>query len=163
MDSNLKEIKKEVYDKCSLSISDFIIEPESKEYNACNFKLNGLVIISRSAKITPKKAGQFVTFWKRSGNGPIVPLNENDRVDFYIVNVRTGNQFGQFVFPKSILINKGVISTNIKEGKRAFRVYPPWDVVESKQAERSQKWQLNYFYEIGKITDFKKVKGLYNV
>jgi hypothetical protein len=163
MDNSLHEIKKEVYDKCSLNISDFIFEPESKEYNACNFKLNGLVIISRSAKITPKKAGQFVTFWKRRGNGPIEPLNENDRIDFYVVNVRTENQFGQFVFPKFVLIKKAIISTDKKEGKRAFRVYPPWDFVESKQAERTQKWQLNYFYEIGKTTDFKKVNDLYNV
>ncbi len=162
MDKNLKQIKTEIYDKCSLNISDFKIETESKAYNACQFQLNGLNILSRNAKITPKKAGQFVTFWKRKGNGPIAPFDENDQIDFYIVNVRTENEFGQFVFPKSILIKKGIISTKKKEGKRAFRVYPNWDTVKNKQAERTQKWQLNYFYQINSSTDLQKVNELYN-
>jgi hypothetical protein len=161
MDSNLNKVKTEVYDECSLEISDFRIETESKDYGACRFELSGQIIISRNAKITPKKVGQFVTFWKRNGNGPIEPFNEKDRVDFYAINVQTENEFGQFVFPKSVLIKKGIISTDKKEGKRAFRVYPKWDVAKNKQAERTQKWQLNYFYEINNSTDFTKVGELY--
>lgn len=162
MNRNLVQIKTEIYDKCSFEISDFKLEPESKEYDACRFDLDGRKIISRNAKITPKKVGQFVTFWKRNENGPIEPFDENDQIDFYVVNVRTENEFGQFVFPKSVLIKKGIISTDTKEGKRAFRVYPSWDTAKNKQAQRNQKWQLNYFYEIGKMTDLKKVNDLYN-
>ncbi len=161
MDNNLNQIKTEVYDKCSLEIQNFITEPESKEYDACRFELNGRSIISRSAKVTPKKIGQFVTFWKRNEGGPIEPFSETDRIDFYAVNVRSENQFGQFVFPKSILIKKGIISTEKKEGKRAFRVYPKWDTTTNKQSERTQKWQLNYFYEINKSVDCNKIIELY--
>lgn len=161
MDINLYKIKTEIYDKCSLELSHFKAETESQEYDACRFQLSGLNIISRSAKVTPKKVGQFVTFWKRSENGPIEPLHETDRFVFYIVNVRFGNHFGQFVFPKSILIKKGIISTDKKEGKRAFRVYPSWDIAKNKQAERTQKWQFNYFYEINNSTDFNRVAELY--
>lgn len=161
MDNNLTLIKTDIYDKCALEISGFINEQESKEYDACRFKLNGLYIISRNAKITPKKVGQFVTFWKRNESGPIEPFCEVDRIDFYVVNVRTENEFGQFVFPKSVLINKGIISTNKREGKRAFRVYPSWNTAKNNQAERNQKWQLNYFYEINDSTDFNKVAELY--
>ena len=103
-----------------------------------------------------------MTFWKRNGNGPIEPFNESDQIDFYTVNVRTENKFGQFVFPKSVLIKKDIISTEKKEGKRGFRVYPKWDIVKKKQAERTQKWQLNYFYEINSSTDLQKVNELYN-
>ena len=109
MNKNLTQINTEVYERCALKISDFQLETERKEYDACRFELNGQKIISRSAKITPKKAGQFVTFWKRNGSGPIEPLEENDQIDFYTVNLRTKNNFGQFVFPKSILIKKGII------------------------------------------------------
>ncbi|MEQ8907039.1 MepB family protein [Ekhidna sp.] len=49
-----------------------------------------------------------------------------------------------------------MLSTDKKEGKRAFRVYPNWDAVKSKQAERTQKWELNYFYQINSLTDYKK-------
>lgn len=161
MDTNLKEIKTKVYDKCGFEISDFKNEFESREYDACRFMLDELNMVSRSAKITPKKSGQFVTFWKRNGNGLIEPLEESDQFDFYLVNVRNEEEFGQFVFPKSELIKKGIISTERKEGKRAFRVYPDWDVVKNKTAERTQKWQNNYFYRINASTDFEKVKKLY--
>lgn len=161
MDNNLQIIKSKIYDKFGLEISNFRKEAESKEYDACRFELNGLKVIYRNAKITPKKVGQFVTFWKRNGKEPIEPLSENDRVDYFVVNVRRDNDFGQFVFPKSVLIENGIISTNKKEGKRAFRVYPNWDVPKNKQAEKSQKWQLKYFYEIGEKAAFKKVRELY--
>lgn len=162
MDLHLKQIKKEVYDKCALKISRFKIELESKEYDACQFELNGLNILSRNAKITPKKVGQFVTFWKRISEGPIEPFNHKDNIDLFVVNTQTDKEFGQFVFPKSVLIKKGIISTEKKEGKRAFRVYPKWDNVKSKQAQKTQKWQLDYFYEINSATDLKKVEQLYS-
>ncbi|MCZ4317458.1 MepB family protein [Aequorivita viscosa] len=153
---------KTIYEKCGFTVSDFKIETESKEYNACRFQLNGLQIISRNAKITPKKTGQFVTFWKRNKQGITVPFSEKDDFHFYIINVEKENRFGQFVFPKSVLKTKGIISTEIKDGKRGFRVYPIWDTVTSKQAEKTQQWQLDYFYEIGEITNIEKVKILYN-
>lgn len=162
MDRNLSEIKSKVYDKCDFNISNFQFETESKEYEACRFELNGFKIISRNAKITPKKSGQFVTFWKRNRNGIIEPFDLTDEIDFYVVNVWAENKLGQFVFPKSVLIDKGIISIEKKEGKRAFRVYPSWNLPQNKQAERTQKWQLNYFYEIGKFVDLEIVKSLYS-
>lgn len=159
----LNNLALKIYDKLGLLISDFASEVESKEYAACRFKLNGLNIMCRNAKTTPKKSGQFVTFWKRSEEGPIAPFHENDPIDFYTVNVLSEAKSGQFVFPKAILIQKGIISTNKKEGKRAFRVYSAWDVTHNKQAELAQKWQLNYFYEVEPALDLQKAAKLYNV
>ena len=163
MDANLCQIKTDVFDVCALEISDFKFEAESKEYDACRFTLSGRSIIGRNAKITPKKVGQFVTFWKRNGKGSIAPFDAADSIDFYVVNVRTKDNFGQFVFPKSILIKKGIISTEKREGKRAFRVYPAWDIAKNKQAKRTQKWQLDYFYEVGFSVDLEKVSKLYEM
>lgn len=163
MDNNLKKIKTEIYNNCALEILNFRLDLESKDYDACRFELSRRHIISRSAKITPKKVGQFVTFWKRCCNGSIEPFSEADQIDLYVVNVRTENEFGQFVFPKSVLISKGILSRDNKGGKRAFRVYPQWDIVKNRQAERTQKWQLNYFYVINDLTDFKSVFDLYRI
>lgn len=162
MNNTLQQIKRKVYDKCALEISNFETEPESAAYDACRFALNSQNILCRNAKITPKKAGQFVTFWKRFKNGPIEPFKETDHFDYYVVNVQTENEFGQFVFPKSILISKGIISTEKKEGKRAFRVYPTWDIASNKQAVRTQKWQLEYFYKINNSTNLNNVLKLYS-
>ncbi len=157
----LIEIKNKIYDKIDFKISKMVNELEGMKYDACRFELNEMKIICRSSKITPKKVGQFVTFWKRNKKGVTEPFNETDRIDFYVINVKSENHFGQFVFPKSELLNKGIISTEKKEGKRGFRVYPEWDKAKNKQAKKTQEWQLNYFYEINKLTNFNFVKALY--
>ena len=43
------------------------------------------------------------------------------------------------------MIENGIISSDKKEGKRGFRVYPIWEIAINKQAIQTQKWQLNYF------------------
>jgi hypothetical protein len=140
--------KTSVYDKCEWICSFPIIEKESAEYGACSFKMNEFSIKFRVSKTTPTKIGQFVTVWKRSINGQIEPFDISDNLDFVIISSRKETNFGQFIFPKAILIEKGIISTNKKGGKRGFRVYPPWDETISKQAQNTQKWQLDYFLEI---------------
>ncbi|UII32571.1 MepB family protein [Fulvivirga ulvae] len=162
MNRLLTDLKNKVYDQCSLQVTGYRDEPESKEYDACRFKLNGLSIICRSAKVAPKKTGQFVTFWKRKDNGPIEPFHETDAFDFYMVNVEYEGKLGQFVFPKSVLIKKGMVSTDAKEGKRAIRVYPPWDEVKSEQAKQTQKWQLEYFLNINRLPDLERVMEFYS-
>lgn len=163
MNNDLSLVPKDFYNKYNLIISKFKIEEESSEYAACRFEVNNLKIVSRKAKITPKKVGQFVTFWKRNANGIIEPLNELDSIDVYVVNVKKENQRGQFVFPKEVLIQKRIISTKKREGKRGFRVYPQWDIPSSKQAQKTQQWQLKYFFEISAKTDFESIYKLYGL
>lgn len=162
MDKNLATVKTMIYDQLALRISDLRYEDEGVEYDACQFHLNGKKVISRSSKITPKKVGQFVTFWKRNQNGETEPYAQNDPFDFYVINVKSGDRLGQFVFPKSELVDQGYIKSDRKEGKRGFRVYPAWDVPPNKQAEKTQKWQMNFFYEVSPTTDLNEVRGLYD-
>jgi hypothetical protein len=142
-------IQKILFDICNFEITQPILEAESSEYGACTFILNNLNILFRSAKITPTKTGQFVTLWKRINHNPIQPFDSTDPVDLFIISTRKDDHFGLFIFPKSILIIKEIVSDK-KEGKRAIRVYPPWDITTNKQAQKTQKWQLNYFLEIPK-------------
>jgi hypothetical protein len=121
---------------------------ESKEYGACTFELNGKIIEQRVAKITPTKTGQFVTVWKRNKEGITEPFNIADNFDFVIITARDNENFGQFIFPRLVLADKGVITRNGKEGKREIRVYPPWDITTNKQAEKTQNWQTKYFCNI---------------
>ncbi|MFT5754883.1 MAG: hypothetical protein ACI924_002130 [Flavobacterium sp.] len=60
------------------------------------------------------------------------------------------------------MIEKGIVSTSKKEGKRGFSVYPIWDKTASHQAVKTQKWQLNYFFEVNKGLDFSFVKKLHS-
>ena len=54
LNRNLIEVKTKIYNKLTLNISEPKNEYEGTEYDACQFELNGIKIISRSSKITPK-------------------------------------------------------------------------------------------------------------
>jgi len=154
MNELLSKINQTLFFPNKVTINNLTEEKESTAYDACRFEINGLKIISRNAKITPKKSGQFVTCWKRSEQGITQPFQDTDSVDLLVINVQSDQRLGQFVFPKSILIEKGIISSTTKGGKRGLRVYPSWDDPTSKQAIQTQKWQLQYFINLSDHTDY---------
>jgi len=145
---DLKVVKEMVYDQYGFALTKLKVNTESKEYGACSYDLNGLKFEHRISKITPTKTGQFVTIWKRNKNGITEPFNSLDNFDFIAITARSDNNIGQFIFPKSVLVEKGIISHKGKNGKRGIRVYPKWDVVTNKQAAKTQNWQINYFVTI---------------
>lgn len=142
------EAQKFAYEPHGLTISHFATEKESKEYAASEFRMNDLNIKFRIAKTTPTKIGKFVTIWKRIGSEPIQPYDMSDPFDLVVISVRTPEHFGQFVFPKLMLYEKGIVSKDGKGGKRAIRVYPPWDNTDNREAIKTQKWQLPIFLKL---------------
>ncbi len=139
--------KKLIYEPCGFKLFSIKAEAEGSAYKACDFKLNKTFTKYREAKITPTKIGQFVTFWKRIGSGPIQPFDILDPINLFIVCVIDKNNRGQFIFPKTAFEKNGILSKNNKGGKRAIRVYPPWVNVTSSQAKKTQAWQIQYFLE----------------
>lgn len=154
-----------IYDACGYACSPFQAEKESREYGAATFSLNNKTIVFRAAHITPTKTGQFVTLWKRNAAGITQPHHESDAIDLAVISVRREQLFGQFVFSKAALIKHGILSTSKKEGKRGFRVYPPWDKTENKQAQKTQAWQLQFFLEVrnNEVLDLQRSFVLYDV
>ena len=77
-------------------------------------------------------------------------------------NLGKSENFGQFIFPKSVLVAKGIISQNEKGGKRGIRVYAPWDKPINKQAIQTKAWQVLYFVEIKEntLTDLEKINRI---
>ena len=108
--SDLNVVKELVYDKCGFYLSNLKQNIESSEYGACTFELNGKRVQQRISKITPTKTGQFVTIWKRNKDGITEPFDTSDDFDFVIITARNENNFGQFIFPKSVLAYKGIIT-----------------------------------------------------
>lgn len=151
-----------IYSQIGLPVSDLTIDKEYNAYDACSFKLHQKIVIYRTAKITPTKIGQFVSIWKRNEFGVTTPHHMNDNFDFMIINCESGSLNGQFIFSKQILLEKHIISSSLKEGKRGFRVYPPWEAAFNDQARKTQKWQAKYFVDFFNYNELEltKVKAL---
>ena len=161
-ESDLQLAEKLLYNECGFQLQNLIWNSESANYGACSFELNNKLIQYRVANITPTKNGQFVAIWKRNSEGITAPFDVLDSLDFMIISVRDSENFGQFIFPKSVLVSKGIISQNKKGGKRGIRVYAPWDKPENKQAIQTQAWQVSYFVEIKEntLTDLEKINRI---
>lgn len=160
--TSLHTAKELLYAPCGLHLTSMHVHAEGRVYGACSFLLNGKLVEYRVAKTTPKKVGQFVTTWKRNKHGITEPFDVSDPVDFLIITSMKEEQMGQFVFPKPVLADQGVISQNGKGGKRGIRVYPPWDTATSEQAKKTQRWQTRYFVTItpNGLTDLDLLKGV---
>ncbi len=154
----LKQFKELIFKITEEKITNIKHDPECKAYLGCDFQIGGLNLKFRKAKITPKKIGQFVTLWKRNDEKQIEPFNINDNFDFYLIAAEQEDKSGVFVFPKNVLSEKQILSTNLREGKRGFRVYPDWVETENKQARKTQLWQTKYFVDLSntaqKITNY---------
>ena len=124
---------------------NYKLDKEATAYKGCTYELAGIKIIERTAKITPTKIGQFVTCWKRNEQKITEPYKDSDPIDFFYIKVMHTKKLGVFKFPKKALIQHGILSTEKKDGKRGFRVYPAWDKPTNKQAIKTQLWQLKYF------------------
>jgi hypothetical protein len=173
MDYNLEHLPedlsfaiKNIYSLAGLKLTTMALpESESFGYGACRFGLNGKNIVFRIAKTTPRKVGQFVTVWKRRKTSEhIVPFDITDGIDFLVISVSDGMAYkGQFVFDQKILLMKDIMSQDDKGGKRGFRLYPPWVKLLSKEALKTQKWQLPYFFswEGAGVVDLEVVCNLF--
>ncbi|MFI1970269.1 MepB domain containing protein [Streptomyces cinnamoneus] len=166
---DLLAAKTAVYDPSRFVCSQPVPEPESAEYAAHAFTLDGLAVRFRVAKTTPTKVGQFVTVWQRSAEGPIRPFDAEDGVDLFVISSRDSGHFGQFVFPRAVLCERGIVSRGGSGGKRGFRVYPPWVTTTSRQAAATQAWQTAYFLHLGAeggplldVVDVARAQALYH-
>lgn len=155
-------MKTRIFDALGFEIKNWVTAPESRNYDGCNFDMNGFKIVFRSAKITPTKTGQFVTFWKRNEKGETRPFELSDDFDFLVIYVQSAMHSGQFILSKTALQQHGIISDRIKTGKRGFRVYPPWDQTTNSQAQKTQKWQTDYFFDTSETPiDLEKIRQLF--
>jgi hypothetical protein len=146
--SNLILSIKHLYAPLGLILHHYAVQKESAEYSAASFKLNQHNVLFRQAKITPTKAGLFVTIWKRNSAGITAPYDMQDPIDFFVIGITENDQIGLFIFPKQILNQHGYVSENGVGGKRAIRVYPPWAHNLNSQAAKTQLWQAPFFFEI---------------
>ena len=163
MITQLEQIQNSVFSKLNVIISQIQPDSECEEYFGNNFQLNQFSIKFRKAKITPKKIGQFVTLWTRNPESKQTePFSSEDPFDFYMIFCDTDHKSGFFFFSQQILVQKNILTTLSKDGKRGFRVYPTWDSPENKQAKKNQNWQKDFFIDFSDENYLKKFETIFN-
>lgn len=117
------------------------------DYEGMNFVINQEFYCTRLGKKTPSKNGYFLALWRKNIEGQNIPYDCYSNLDYLLVIVKEGSLQGHFKFPKSVLVEKGILSNENLIGKMAFRVYAPWNKDLNISALRTQVWQIKYFID----------------
>ncbi|MBR9330935.1 multidrug transporter [Staphylococcus aureus] len=130
-------------------VKDLTEEKYNQDYEALTFSFKEETYQSRLAKKTPTKAGYFVTCWTKDENNCNQPYSKVEEAfaDYLMIIVIDEELSGYFLFPRELLVEKGILTTFEHKGKMAFRVYPKWCNQLNKTAGQTQKWQCKYFFE----------------
>ncbi|EUJ82778.1 MepB family protein [Staphylococcus aureus] len=128
-------------------VKDLTEEKYNQDYEALTFSFKEETYQSRLAKKTPTKAGYFVTCWTKDENNCNQPYSKEAFEDYLMIIVIDEELSGYFLFPRELLVEKGILTTFEHKGKMAFRVYPKWCNQLNKTAGQTQKWQCKYFFE----------------
>lgn len=109
-----------LYEPNNLTIKNIQEETQNSDYGAGIFQLNSKSIRFRVAKITPTKIGQFVSFWEKDEANKNQAFTYDNATDLLVINTFNDNgDFGQFVFPKEILLQQNILRTSSTKGKMA--------------------------------------------
>lgn len=151
-----------IYEPNNLSLKSVQEERQNSKYGAGTFQISSRTVRFRVANITPTKVGQFVAFWEKDENNKNQPYSYEEAPDLLVITTfKNDHEFGQFIFPKEIIFKQNILRSSSTKGKMAIRVYPSWDSPTSKQAMKTQKWQLPYFIDMtsrNKLTEEKMMK-----
>ncbi|GEN87177.1 MepB family protein [Oceanobacillus sojae] len=142
-------------------LTNILKEPQNMEYEGTTFNINENKYRSRLAKRTPKKDGYFVVFWEKDVNHCNQAFAYSESPDKIVFSIIDKDVKGQFIFPKSLLLEKGILRTNDNKGKMAIRVYPSWERSLNNSAKKTQAWQAPYFIDVSNEIDMKRLTELY--
>lgn len=155
----LSYVNELIYKPTNLILKSIQEEKQNAKYGAGIFQLSSKTVRFRVANITPTKTGQFVAFWEKDENTNNQPYSYAEAPDLLVITTfKSDSEFGQFVFPKEVLFTQNILKSNSTKGKMAIRVYPSWDIPTSKQAVKTQEWQLPYFVDLSTPDNVSKEK-----
>lgn len=131
-------------------VKDLTEEKYNQDYEALTFSFKEETYQSRLAKKTPTKSGYFVTCWTKDEDNYNRPYKIEEFADYLIVAVIDDELNGYFLFPRELLVEKGILASSKYQGKMAFRVYPKWCNQLNKTAGQTQSGNVNIFLNTNK-------------
>lgn len=161
MVKSIQLIEELIDGKEGISLRNFQEESQNIEYEGCTFSLKNRTFRNRLAKKTPKKQGYFVVFWEKDAQNQNQAYSVAESLDITIVTIIDQEKRGQFLFPRAILQQKGILRSESQKGKMGIRVYPTWELELNKNAQQTQKWQVPYFIDLTEKDSEEKILDLY--
>lgn len=131
-------------------VKDLTEEKYNQDYEALTFSFKEETYQSRLAKKTPTKSGYFVTCWTKDEDNYNRPYKIEEFADYLIVAVIDDELNGYFLFPRELLVEKGILASSKYQGKMAFRVYPKWCNQLNKQQGKHKSGNVNIFLNTNK-------------
>jgi hypothetical protein len=168
LDADLLAVKKQAYDPARLDCSDPVDETTGEGDVAYAYTVGGAEVRFRGARPARNNGAPVSASCKKDEDGLTKPFDAADPVDLIVISVRDtvlSRNFGQFVFPREVLVERKIVSTDGVGGKRGFRVYPPWVQTKTDAEASTQAWQLEFFLRIDELrgVDTDKVRRLYSL
>ncbi|AXI00948.1 mep operon protein MepB [Sporosarcina sp. PTS2304] len=161
----LSYINKMMYEPNHMIVQSIQEEKQNAAYGAGIFQIASTTIRFRVANVTATKVGQFVAFWEKDEHDKNQPYSYEQAADLLVITTfASETEFGQFIFPKELLLKQNILRSSSTKGKMAMRVYPVWDRPTSKQAMNTQEWQLPFFVDMShshKVPK-EKIRELYS-
>ncbi|WP_080873309.1 MepB family protein [Oceanobacillus timonensis] len=154
-------LMKELLSGTDDEITNILNEPQNMEYEGTTFHINDNNYRSRLAKRTLKKDGYFVVFWEKDVNHCNQAYAYSESPNKIVISIIDKDLKGQFIFPKSLLLEKGILRTAGNKGKMAIRVYPSWENSLNNAAKKTQAWQAPYFINVSNEIDIRRLTELY--
>lgn len=162
----LAYVSKVIYEPNNIRVKSIKEEKQNAKYGAGIFQLSSRTVRFRVANITPNKVGQFVVCWEKDKNNKNQPYSYDEAPDLFVITTfKNDSEFGQFIFPKDVLLKQNILRSSSTKGKMGIRVYPSWDSPTNKQAIKTQKEQLPYFVDMSNANELTmdKILVLYSL
>lgn len=106
----LNYVNKLIYEPSGLTVKSVLEERQNAKYGAGRFQLSARKVRFRVANTTPTKIGQFVAFWEKDENNKNQPYSYAEAPDLLVITTfKNENEFGQFVFPKDVLLKQNIL------------------------------------------------------
>lgn len=147
----------------ALDLTNIELENQNALYYGAKLKINGFSVRFRKSKITPTKTGQFVVVWEKNSTNINQPYSYKTSPNYLMIYAESKINKGVFIFPKEILLENNILSSNNQKGKMGFRVYPSWEKVSSPQALKTQNWQCKYFIDLNTKEAKERITGYFNL
>lgn len=95
---------------------------------------------------TGKKAGEFVSIWKKNNFNKNVPYEEKDNFTFMVIIFSHEKEY--LILEKNILKEKNILTSSIGIGKLGMRVYSSLCDLDTENAQKTATWQKYFLRKI---------------